>query len=113
MTFSGSVCRHSSCLIKPRRLADWKSAERVFAQPIAVVDRFGELHGVLARNGGVTVNVDRSSRVLNVVRSLSEERIRELLADPAALAEAERQLLAAAEFPVIEGKWYNLKPMVV
>jgi hypothetical protein len=59
--------------------ADWKSAERIFAQVVAVVDRFGEMHRVLGSKG-VTLNVDRSMKVLNVLGTLSEDDLRALLA---------------------------------
>jgi hypothetical protein len=58
--------------------ADWKSAERIFSQLIAVVDRFGEMHRVLGSKG-VNVTVDRSTRVLNVLGAMSEDDLRALL----------------------------------
>lgn len=63
---------------KAKARADWKSAERIFGQVVAVVDRFGEMHKVLGSKG-ISVTVDRSTRVLNVLGGLSEAELRALL----------------------------------
>jgi hypothetical protein len=60
--------------------SDWKSAERLFSQLVAVTDRFGEMHKVLGPKGSVTVSIDRSSRVMNVIGAMSEDDLRKLLA---------------------------------
>lgn len=59
--------------------ADWKSAERIFVQMVAVVDRFGEMHKVLGSKG-ISVTVDRSTQQINVLASLSDAQLDELLA---------------------------------
>jgi hypothetical protein len=75
---------------------DWKSAERIFSQLIACVDRFGELHRVLGGKGsGLTINVDRSQRVFARLDAMTDEQLRALQASlaagsgPFALAAAE------------------------
>jgi uncharacterized protein YgbK (DUF1537 family) len=58
--------------------SDWKSAERIFAQVLAVGDRFGEMHKVFGAKG-VTVNVDaRQQKIVQLYDSLPAETLRRL-----------------------------------
>lgn len=59
--------------------ADWKSAERIFAQMVAVVDRFGEMHKVLGSKG-ISFTVDRSTQQISVLASLTDGQLDALLA---------------------------------
>lgn len=59
--------------------ADWKSAERIFGQVVAVVDRFGEMHRVLGSKG-VNVTVDRSTQQISILASLTDGQLDALLA---------------------------------
>jgi hypothetical protein len=52
---------------------DYKSAERLLSQIIAVVDRFGDLHRVLRQPGNVTVNIDqRQMKIVELYDALPE-----------------------------------------
>lgn len=59
--------------------ADWKSAERIFGQMVAVVDRFGEMHKVLGSKG-ISFTVDRSTQQISVLASLTDGQLDALLA---------------------------------
>lgn len=60
--------------------ADWAQAQKLFAQLMSLVDRFGELHGILRQKGaGVTVNIDASQKALVTLGSWSEETVLEML----------------------------------
>jgi len=63
--------------------ADWKSAERIFGQMVAVVDRFGEMHKVLGSKG-ISFTVDRSTQQISVLASLTDGQLDALLARSAA-----------------------------
>lgn len=59
--------------------SDWKQAQMLFNQLVALVDRFGEMHKVLGPKGGVNVNVDaRSIKVAQFYDSLPTETLRRL-----------------------------------
>jgi hypothetical protein len=82
--------------------ADWKQAQQLFGQLVALVDRFGEMHRVLGSKG-TTVTVDRSTRTLNVLGRLGEAELRQMLAHakagdtialPATIEDADEAILA-------------------
>lgn len=60
--------------------SDWKQAQLLFNQLVALVDRFGEMHRVLGPKGAVTVNIDASTKALHVLGNLDEATIRAMLA---------------------------------
>jgi hypothetical protein len=64
-----------------RGRADWKQAQMLFGQLVAIVDRFGEMHRVLGPKGGVAINIDaRQQKVIEFYDALPTEVLRKLSA---------------------------------